>query len=498
MIARKVTLAALVVALGQFVLRFIDLLATAIIARILVPEDFGIAALGITTLALLRTISELPVADSLVRLPEVTRDDLDTAFTLNVLRGLFVGALLCLASIMLPAIYDDPRLTGILLLLALAPVFQGLASPAMVHFTRALNFRPMTLTNIFGKLASFLVTVMLAWLTASYWAIIAGMVIAPLISSILTFFLAPHRPGFCLKGARGMLSFAGWITVSQIISSLNQQGDRYFIGGILGTASLGIYAMASTIANMMGTQLIGPLMQPLFAGMSQFSHDHERLGRALLRGQRYLAFLAFPFGAALGALAQPAVLVALGPGWSEAASLLTWLAPAVALQTISTPIHSVLLATGHTKVIAIREGIFFLVRLGPTVLGAIYGGLIGAVMVRSILSPFLILINFTVIRSLIGLSVRQQVVNVMRPVIGSAIVFMLLGWYLRSMGFPPGAFERFLLVLGAIAISICAYLPVSILIWRIVDKGEGPEKLILDHLRNALKWRLSGGVDLNE
>jgi PST family polysaccharide transporter len=476
MIGRKVTIGAALMGAGQVTVKFLDLLSTAIIARILMPEDFGIAALGMTTLALMRAFSELPVTAALVREKDVTRTQMDTAFTLNLLRGLLLSGLLLLLARPLSALYDDPRLFDVLCVLAVAPLAQGGYSPALVHFTRALQYKPAVTLEIASKLVGFLVTVALAFTLKNYWAIVCGMAAVPVIHCLMSYMLAPYRPGLSLACARELIGFAGWVTVSSMVSSLNQQGDRFFIGWLLGSAQLGYYSLTGTIANALGPTLVSPLIGPLFAGFSKFNTDNARLRNALLRGEQAIAFLLFPLGAGLGALALPAVEVALGPGWDVTAALLTWLAPAVALQTLSMPIHSLLYATGDTRLIAVREAIYLVLRLVPTVIAAYLGGLLWAVIVRSLISPLLVVVNFYVVRKVIELPVKQQVVNVARPFGAAVILFVCLRTGVNICPLPSEFVLRLGYVAGSVVISAIVYLSAISALWELAGRPDGVEK----------------------
>src|SRR6187401_3511979 len=132
MLARKVFLASAVLSGGRLAIRFLDLIAALLVARFLTPAEFGLVSLAIALLMTLRALTELPVSEALVRGEDLTRDDIDTAFTLSLLRGLTVAALLAAAAWPMGRIYEDLRLVDLTLVLAIAPLAMALRSPQLV------------------------------------------------------------------------------------------------------------------------------------------------------------------------------------------------------------------------------------------------------------------------------------------------------------------------------------------------------------------------------
>src|SRR4051812_37528981 len=129
MLGRKVALGAATIGLFQLVAKCFDLLLTLILARILLPADFGLVAIAVAILLVASSVTELPVVDVLVQRDELDPDLIDTAFTLTVLRGLLVASVILIAAYPAATFYADPRLVPILSVLALIPIFTGLNSP---------------------------------------------------------------------------------------------------------------------------------------------------------------------------------------------------------------------------------------------------------------------------------------------------------------------------------------------------------------------------------
>jgi O-antigen/teichoic acid export membrane protein len=197
--------------------RAIDVGAMLILAHMLSPKDFGLVAIAMTIIYVVEAALELPVSQALVSLQSINQAHYDTAFTLSLLRGLVLGLIVCLFSWPFARFYGDARLLPLVCVLCLAPIARGLVSPRLADFTIKLQFVPDFSMEIVGKLAAFLIAVILAVTTKSYWAIAAGTVVAPMAGTITSYIFAPYRP---------RLSLSAWSSFSGLV--LHSPGDQRF------------------------------------------------------------------------------------------------------------------------------------------------------------------------------------------------------------------------------------------------------------------------------
>src|SRR5690606_31639200 len=121
------------------------------------PADFGLVALAASVLAIVRATTELNVSDALVQRKEIQPRDIDTAFTINCLRGLLVTAVISGTALPMAALYEDDRLSVILPVLSLVPLVGGFTSPALVHYLHRLEYGPGARMQIVGRLAGLVV-----------------------------------------------------------------------------------------------------------------------------------------------------------------------------------------------------------------------------------------------------------------------------------------------------------------------------------------------------
>lgn len=255
--------------LSRFAGRGIDFVTLLILARVLSPADFGVAALAMSLVAVIEMILELPVTQALVRLPRVDREHLDTCFTLGVLRGTLISIALAAAAWPYSYFNNDPLLMPLVIVLAIGPVFRSLSSPAMVHFNRKLLFRPIFFSEILGKIIGFCVALLTVMAGFHYWAIILNSVASAVVTTIASYILAPYIPRVSLARFSDFARFIGWYNGAQIISAVTWQFDRILIGTFSTKAALGLYAIADDMATFPTKTLVGPTLQPVMAAFSR-------------------------------------------------------------------------------------------------------------------------------------------------------------------------------------------------------------------------------------
>jgi lipopolysaccharide exporter len=487
MLGRKVAIGAALLTAVQLLMKFVDIISLVIMARLLTPADFGLVALAASVLAIVRATTELNVSDALVQRKEIDPRDIDTAFTINCLRGLLVGIVIAGTALPMAAIYEDDRLAAILWVLSLVPLVGGLTSPALVHYLHRLEYGPGARMQIIGRIAGLVVAIGLAYTTRSYWALIASQLVALLVSTACSYFLAPYRPRFRLKGTRSLLNFAGWVTTSRFILTVNLQSDRFLIGHILGKAQLGQYTVGSDMASLATYAFASPIMQTMFGGFARLHGDTDRMRVAYLKAQQMLVIILLPFGFGLSVIADRLVPLVLGPNWDSVVTVIYWLAPVVSLQVLYLPLLSLSMALGQPKVLVVREAVNFGMRVPLTLGGAWYFGLLGAVIARSLGGLVIILMTLMITRRFIQISVLRQITNIWRSLVSVSV--MVSGVVLLKFTIAPSTIVFMQIAQAALIVATGAllYVCTHLGLWMVAKRPDGAERFILDMIGRRSK-----------
>lgn len=487
MIGNKVSRSALFMVAAQGLAKGLDFIAVLIVARFLTPEDFGLVALASSVMLIANSLTEVPVAEALIRGETISEDDLGSAFTLTLLRGIGIAAILWLVAEPIAYWLDDPRLAEVIRVLAIGPLIQGLASPGIAHSLKSVNFRLLALSQMAGKVAAFAAIVIGAIVLQSYWALVAGLVVNPVVAGLSTHVLAPWRPRLRLNRIGVIFAFSGWITLSRMVFTLNMQMDRFFVGAILGKAKLGQYSMAGDLSSMVTYTLAQPIMQPLFAGFSTMHDDRDHLRQAYLRGQQILFTVIAPIGFLFAVLSSRFIPLALGEAWRPMVPLIWWLAPVISLQMLTIPTQSLVMAMGRPRLLLVRETLQLLLRLPATLAAAWFFGLVAAAAARAIASAVMILWLMGLASNLLATSVWVQLRGFARSFVALAA---LVGASLAAdLALPTGSNVgmQLLWLSACVATGLFTYLVVLFGGWHLTGRPEGAESWIVGKLVRRLR-----------
>ncbi len=460
--------------------KVIDLGLLLCLARFLRPEEFGLVATAMAVVLVVEALFELPMAAALIRAPVLTPGLLHTAFTLGLLRGGAVAALLAALSIPLAALDGEPRLRPLLCVLTLAPVLRGLVSPRMIAYARALDFRPDAALELAGKTVALVLSVAIAATTGSHWAIAAATVGAPLTTTLLSHAVAPLRPRLTLAHWPYFSDLVGWNFLAQAGAALNWQIDRQILPRLTTSAAFGQYAMGKQIAEIPVQALIQPLFRP---AMTALAGAHAQRRSRYLQLSHAVALAMVPVMGAT--LLWPDVLVraALGPAWAPAAQWLRCIGAVTLLGLPGLLVGPLAMTLDRTRWVALRTLVELAVRLPLVGGGALAFGIPGAIAGSAIATAAGTWTALRIVRRLLDVGPARQVASLWRPLLAMVPAGALL---LGARPLVLEAADTLGLVLRALPVGI-AYLLVYatgvFLGWRLAGRPAGLERYLADAAR---------------
>ncbi|NTZ42133.1 lipopolysaccharide biosynthesis protein [Altererythrobacter sp. SALINAS58] len=454
--------------------------STLVLARLLVPEDFGIVAIAVSIAGIAETLTHLSLSQALLQNKNPEEHHFDTAWTLGLARSVLIGLAFVAVSEPLAQLYGDARLTPVILVLAMSTALGGLASPRTVVFERNLVFWHRFVLDTISRIIGFAVSLTIALVYESYWALVLGVISSQISRVALSYVLAPYVPKLGLKGCKALISFSGWMTAAGWIGALNSKSDALILGAFVSPTLLGFYSMGERVVAMTSSGLIQPVGQLLFPAFSRIQDDRKRLNDAYLRSQALICMLAFPAGAGLSWLADPAITLALGEKWSAAIPIVQVFAITSALLTIQ---HSqpLAMALGQTKAVFARHLRIFLVRM-PLYLGGILmgeatavGALMGAVYGHAASQVINLFWNMTLVKQLSGLGLYWQFRNCCRSALATAVMIAALYLLQQNFTFGTSAAAEAAYVGGTVLVGALTYGATLALIWLAQKRPSGPE-----------------------
>lgn len=457
--------------MSRFGGKAIDVLTLFLLARVLGPAEFGLVAVGVSVVQVVEACVDVPIAQGLLRQREVDDEHRNTAFTLGLCRALILTAILGALAVAVKSLQAEPRLVSIILLLTIAPIMRGLASPGLVDYQRALQFGRVAVVEFVGKVGGLIAAALVLVHSSSYWAIVAPTVVAPTISTIASYVTAFHRPRLSLKRWRDFSDIVGWATVSQCLGAVNWQIDRLVLARFASQRILGAYTMAVTVA-MLPIQLVAqPLARSTIAAMGRATNSIE-LQISYLNASRSITFFAVPMLAALAIFCEQLLPTILGDHWSDAAQYARTLSILTLFTLPTQSVHGLLVVIRKTRLVAIRQAMLCLARVPVVVLSIWLWEAQGALAAFGIAALVELLIGVVLVKQCIGLSVVRQLAAVL-PHYAAAVGSGFLSFAVSRVFFNPLISS----LVGSVVLTIL-YIASTQFTWRAGGRPDGFESVI--------------------
>lgn len=439
--------------------RLVDFLNLLILARLLVPADFGVTALAVALVMIIDSVLEVPVTQALVRLPAIDRKHLDTGFTLGVLRSIAVAVVTVACAWPYSWMNGDPALVPVVCVLAIGPAAKGLISPAMVHYARNIDFRPTFIAETTSKICGLIAAVAIVYSGGGYWALVFNYVVGAVVTTVISYVFARYRPAFSLQRFSDFSSFMGWFTASQVVSALNWQYDRLLVGAYVPRAVLGRYTVANDVSLMPTQSLIGPALQPLMSAFSRINSDRERVGLAFLKAIRIAMLICVPATLGVALTADLVTNLLLGPKWAEAAPYLALLSVSMLPVPYFQTLASMSLALDRPDILFRINLIDFIIRAVTVATGFYFLSIEGVIYARLIVAAVMGVFYMYQLRRILNLGFRRQLRNLWKVAVAGVVMAIAVYWLRTQLaGLEIHDFLEMLLIAGFGAASYGATL----------------------------------------
>ena len=319
-------------------LRFIiQIGSTMILARLLVPGDFGLIGMAVAVTGFIALFRDLGLSQATVQRENITHADVNALFWVNVAVSTLLALLTVALAPLLGWFYGDGRVTGITMALAGGFILGGIAVQHQALIDRQMRFTSRGAVDVASLAIGACAGVLAAVLGAGYWSLVVQTLAMTLSSAVGFWMLSRWRPGrpAWSQAAGSMLHFGGHLTGFQVVNYLGRNVDNLLIGRVWGAGPLGLYSRAYQLLMLPIRQINAPLASVGMPALGRLRTEPERYRRVYLRVLEKIALITMPGVALLIATSDWVVRLVLGPGWEGAAAIFTWLGVAALVQPAS-------------------------------------------------------------------------------------------------------------------------------------------------------------------
>ncbi len=337
---------------SQIVRTLLQILSTAVLGRILFPEDFGLIAmvLAITNFAVM--MGELGLSAATIQQKKITHSEVSNLFWVNLAFGIIFTIIFMGLSPFIAYFYKDSRLVKVTILLSFSFFFSGCAVQHRALLSRNLRFVTISVIEVISYALSVSLAIIFGFRGAGYWALVVMHLSNPIILAICFWIFTPWRPSMPDRQAKSIgkhLLFGSHVTIHNIVNYFSRNADNILIGKFLGSEMLGYYSRAYNLMMMPIRQIRTPLISVGMPALSRLQDEPESYAHYYISLTTIIAFFSIPMALFLGAYSYELIYLILGKGWDEAAFVFKVLSIAAAVQPVVGTIGMVMLSSGKSK-----------------------------------------------------------------------------------------------------------------------------------------------------
>jgi O-antigen/teichoic acid export membrane protein len=298
--------------------------STAILARLVLPEQFGLVMMVTAVTAIADQFRDLGLSTVTVQRKDISHGEVTNLFWINVLAGTLITLVVCAASPLVSAYYKEPRLTAITCILASNFFFGGLMVQHQALLARVLKLGHSATVRVLTSVISTVVAVLLAWKGFGYWALVWREVVRSVLLVVGMWLCFPWIPGQpCWKtDIRGLLGFGAHLSAANILASISGGADRFLLGRFWGAGPVAMYRQAYLLLVVPMDQLLSPLYQVAQPGLSMLQTEAARYRRFYKKVLTLVCVATMPLSLFVAVYSVEIIRIVLGRKWLEAAPLL--------------------------------------------------------------------------------------------------------------------------------------------------------------------------------
>ena len=472
----------------RLIYRLIGIISMIILARLLVPEDFGLVAMATALMALVVLFSELSVDTALVQKTDVDASDLDSAWSLQVMLAVCQAAAMAALAQPIANFYDKPELRPVIYVLSLALLIQGFRNIGTVAFQRDMTFHKEFVLRCSQKLVSFTATVTIAILFRSHWALVTGILAGKTAETMLSYGMHPYRPRWSREKWGALFAFSKWLLLNNGLLFLAQKGPIFILGKLSNAQGVGAFTIAYEIAMLPHAELVAPINKAVLPGYSKMKQSRTQLQQGYIDVIGMITLIALPAALGLAATADVLIPLLLGQNWLATVPLVEVLALGAAVSTLQTNTGTVFLALGHPHILSRLVAIWVAVLVPSMITGGILAGPYGLACAIVLVTAAMLPVNVATVLYVLRLSPWRLLAAVIRPCLAGCLMYAILDLYLAPSITQALGAATVLSALTTVAGGAVVYSGLVGVLWLVAKGPAGAET----HFGNFCRDRLLG------
>lgn len=437
--------------LSQVVKQLVQFGALTVLAVILAPGDFGLLSMALVVTGMVDLFKDFGTRVAIIQKKDATDRFLSSIFWVNAGIGSLAAGVLILIAPWIASVYNEPRLTPILQILALNFPISGIGVSLKTYLEKSIAFGTIGIVEAGSTILGAITAIVLAFMGYGVWSLVVQSLIATTSVTLLSWIFSTWRPSltFHWPEIRGVLGYSLNYTGYTILNYIARNVDYFLIGRYLGQDALGYYTLAYRIMVYPIQNISGIINKVMFPVLSKVQDDNRLISKAYLQIAATVSLVTFPLMLGVMVLSDPFVKVVLGEKWLPVITLLVILAPVGLLQSINSTVGAIFLIKDRTEAL-LKWGIFSAaIVIGAFTYGLQYGieGMAWAYLATSIV---LFIPSLAIPMRFIDLPVNKVLRATLKPLLGG---LLMLGILVAIRSFIPASFDANTLVFAGLVLT---------------------------------------------
>ncbi len=407
---------------GQIIKSALHLVSLIVLSRLLEPSDFGIVATATVAIHFAKVFSEPGLVFATIQAPKIRSREVATLFYLNVLIGFVIAAISIFFAPLYSTMVDEPILKPVIQVLAILFIINGLAAQSDAVLRRRMMFKTIVIVDVSASTVAVLLTVVLAYNGAGYWALIIQLMTAAVIRLICLVCVSPWKPWPFERptNVEKLFTFGVKLVFGNLLNALSSGMTPIFVKTVSGLSGVGLWERSSTLSSLPNKQITPALFSVLNPALARLSKNKNRFEQVLVQGLKRVSLVSAFVSIQLFISAEDLSFVLLGSGWEETTNLIKIFAFYCLTEPLSVLLATSLVAAGYPGAL-LKWRMFSAASLVVAFLIGMHWGLIGLAIAFSSVNA---LVRFPLFLTYVSKKVLLSVSNITTAPITGIIAFV--------------------------------------------------------------------------
>jgi len=363
----------------------IQFIVSIVLARLLLPEDYGIIALVTIFIIIANVFVRSGFNTALIQKKDANEADFSSVFYLSLFVASLLYVILFFAAPLIAAFYDEPQLILALRAISVTLFFGAFNSIQNAVVARKMQFKKLFFSSLGAIVVSGTVGIVMAYAGFGVWALVAQQITNQLLITIILWFTVKWRPRllFSFERVKGLFSYGWKLLVSALIDTLYMELSSLIIGKMYNVEMLSFYNRGKQFPSLIVTNINGSIQSVMLPALSSQQDNRKRVRDMVRRSIVTSSFVIFPMMVGLAVIAEPLVKILLTEKWLPAVPFLQIYCLIYALWPIHTANLQAINALGRSDIflkLEIIKKIIGLAILGVTVFYGVYAIALGGIV----------------------------------------------------------------------------------------------------------------------